>query len=167
VVVAIAIGVVVLVRMGGVPTHASSTSSSRAAVVVTTTTTTQLTSSSTVSTTTTVPARSVTVLVLNGYTTRHAALYFQKKLVGLGYDTRAPADAATSTDKTSQVFVVNASDLPNAQAVAQALGLSPSAVLTPTPANDSAIPPAYLHQADLIVVVGADISSEVPPGYKG
>ena len=168
VVVAVVVGVVVLVRMGGVPTHASSTSSSTAAVVrTTTTTTTPTSSSSTLSTTSTVPARLVTVLVLNGYTTRHAALYFQKKLAALGYDTRAPADAATSTDKTSQVFVVSALDLANAEAVAQALGLSPSAVLSPTPANDPAIPPAYLHQADLIVVVGADISREVPPGYNG
>jgi hypothetical protein len=102
--------------------------------------------------TTTLPPSKVTVLVLNGFTVRHAALFFQHKLVSDGYDTLAPTNATTETNKTSQVFVIS---------------LPSSAVLTPTPANDVAVPSTLLHQADLVLVVGGDISNQVPADYKG
>jgi hypothetical protein len=111
----------------------------------------------------------VTVLVLNGWTTRHAALYFQKKLAGDGYDTLAPSNALDETNTTTSVFVVAPSDSATGTAIAELLGVSNpvSAVVAPTATNDSAISATLLHQADIIVVVGRDISKQVPAGYIG
>jgi hypothetical protein len=108
----------------------------------------------------------VTLLVLNGWTKEHAALYFQTELAGFGYDTLAPTDAATNTNKYSEMFVVRSRYEGNAKVIAQSLGLSSSVVVAPRPANDSAVPSADLDSADLIFVVGEDISSRVPPGYS-
>jgi hypothetical protein len=113
------------------------------------------------------PPSKVTVLVLNGWTTRHAALFFKHRLAGDGYDTLAPTNATTETNRDSRIFVVSPGDSANALAIAAFLGLPSSAVLTPTPANDSAVPVNLLHQADLVLVVGGDISKQVPPGYNG
>jgi hypothetical protein len=123
--------------------------------------------STTTTTTVTVPPSTVTVLVLNGWTTAHAALFFQKKLAGDGYDTLAPNNALDETNTTTSVFVVAPSDSATGTAIAELLGLSPSAVVVPTATNDSAIPASVLHQADIVVVVGADISNQVPKGYTG
>jgi LytR cell envelope-related transcriptional attenuator len=178
VVVAVAIAVVVLARMS----PAKSTASPTQSTVSTTTTTTAVVGSSTTSTTTststtlpistttttTVPAASVTVLVLNGWTTPHAALYFQQKLAKHGYDTLAPENAATNTNKTTYVYVANGTrQSTNAYQVAGIVGVGPAQVVVPNATNDAAIPPASLHQADLIVVVGEDISGQVPTGYAG
>ncbi len=107
------------------------------------------------------------MLVLNGWTTRHAALYFQKKLAGDGYDTLAPNNALNETNTATSVFVVAPSDTATGTAIAELLGLSSSAVVTPSATNDSAIPATLLHQADVVVVVGGDISKQVPAGYNG
>jgi hypothetical protein len=107
------------------------------------------------------------VLVLNGWDVRHAALFFQHKLAGDGYDTLAPTNATSETNKSSQIFVISPGDSANALAIAAFLGLPSSAVMTPTPANDSAVPATMLHQADLVLVVGGNISIEVPKGYNG
>jgi hypothetical protein len=105
--------------------------------------------------------------VLNGWTTRHAALYFQKKLAADGYDTLAPNNALNETNATTSVFVVTPADSATGTAIAELLGLAASAVALPSPTNDSAVPTTLLHQADIIVVVGGDISKEVPVGYSG
>ncbi len=173
VVVAVAIAVGVLVRMS--PAHSSSSppgTTHPAAVTTTTVPTGTATTSPAVVTTTsttavTAPPSSVTVLVLNGWTTRHAALYFQKKLAGDGYDTLAPNNALNETNATTSVFVVAPSDTATGTAIAELLGLSSSAVVTPSPTNDSAIPTTLLHQADIVVVVGGDVSKQVPVGYNG
>lgn len=119
----------------------------------------------TTTTTTTVPPSSVVVLVLNGWTTSHAALYFKNQLATQGYDMRAPSNATTSTNATSEIFVTKSSDEASALAIAHFLGLPSSVVVTPTPTNDSAVPGGYLQQADVVVVVGGDISGRVPAGY--
>jgi hypothetical protein len=175
VVLAVVVGVFVLARTGSAPTtvatHATTTSA-RTTVpltkvtrpsggVVTTSTAT------TVAPTTTLAPSKVTVLVLNGWTVRHAALFFQHKLAGAGYDTLAPTNATGEGSKTSQVLVVSPVDDANALAIASLLGLASSAVMTPTAANDTAVPPNLLHQADLVLVVGGDISNQVPAGYNG
>jgi len=173
VVVAVAIAVGVLVRMS--PAHSSSSppgTTHPAAVTTTTVPTGTATTSPAVVTTTsttavTAPPSSVTVLVLNGWTTRHAALYFQKKLAGDGYDTLAPNNALNETNATTSVFVVAPSDTATGTAIAELLGLTSSAVVTPSATNDSAIPTTLLHQADIVVVVGGDISKQVPVGYNG
>jgi hypothetical protein len=174
VVLAVVVGVFVLARTGSAPTtvatHLPPTSArttvpvtkvSQPSGVVTTSTTT------TVAPTTTLPPSKVTVLVLNGWNVSHAALFFQHKLAGAGYDTLAPNNATTESNKTSQIFVVSPADNANGLAIASFLGLPSSAVMTPTASNDTAVPATLLHQADLVFVVGADISNQVPAGYKG
>ena len=174
VVLAVVVGVFVLARTGSAPTTAAThlpSTSVRTTVPVTTAVTrpTAVTTvaPTTTAPTTTLPPSKVTVLVLNGWTVRHAALFFQHKLVTAGYDTLAPTNATTETNKTSQIFVVGHTDNANAVAIAAYLGLASSAVVTPTPANDSAVPATLLHQADLVLVVGGDISTQVPAGYNG
>ena len=173
VVVAVAIAVGVLVRMSPAHSSASPSGTTHPATATTTTvptgptTTTPAVVSTTTTTAVTVPPSAVTVLVLNGWTTEHAALYFQKKLAGDGYDTLAPNNALNETNTTTSVFVVAPADSATGTAIAELLGLSPSAVILPSPTNDSAIPATLLHQADIVVVVGSDISKQVPVGYNG
>jgi LytR cell envelope-related transcriptional attenuator len=178
VVVAVAIAVVVLARMGTPKSTASATTSSTAASTTATTTqgttaTTALTTTSTTvvtssTTTTTVAPSSVTVLVLNGWTTPHAALYFQKKLAAHSYDTLAPENAATNTNKASMIYIAHGTaKSTNAYQIAGIVGVGPAAVVYPNATNSAAIPPAMLHQADIIVLVGEDISGQVPTGYAG
>ena len=171
VVVAVAIAVGVLVRMSPAHSSASPPGTTRPAAVSTTTvpsgTTTPAIVSTTATSSTTRPPSTVTVLVLNGWTTRHAALYFQKKLAGDGYDTLAPNNALDETNTTTSVFVVAPADSATGTAIAELLGLTQSAVVVPSTTNDSAIPTTLLHQADIVVVVGGDISKQVPVGYNG
>lgn len=171
VVVAIVVGVAVLSRMGGGHNTASATTSTapnhgpRAP-----TTTTSVAPGTTVppaTTTTTLPPNTVTVLVLNGGTTLHGALYFVTELHGYGYDTLAPNNAASQSVKLSEILVNKSADRANALAIAQLLKTSPSAVMTPTATNDVAVPVADRQLADVIVVVGADIQTQVPNGYTG
>ena len=173
VVVVVAIGVLVLARMSTPGSTAATTSSGTsttttvagARTTTTSTTTTTVPTSST--TTTTVPASSVTVLVLNGWTTPHAALYFQMKLSKEGYDTLAPNNAAINTVKTSEILIAKGTaKSTNAYQVAGIVGVGPAQVETLTATNSTAVPPSMLHLADLIVVVGQDISGQVPTGYS-
>jgi hypothetical protein len=171
--VAVLVGVFVLARTGSVPTTAATHLPPTTAATTTPTTrvSTRTTLSTSTSTTTAPPTTlapsKVTVLVLNGWSVRHAALFFQHKLAADGYDTLAPTNATTGTNKSSQIFVVNPGDSANALAIASLVGAPSSAVLTPTPANDSAVPASMLHQADLVLVIGGDISKQVPAGYNG
>ena len=172
--VATAVAVVALARMNGVsPPSGHAVTTTTTTVTASTTqplaTTSSTTSTSAVqqTTSTRVSPVVVRVLVLNGWSTRHAALYFQKKLAGLGYDTLSPGNAVTADNKVSTLFVVTAADQPNALAVATQLGLPSSAVVSPSPSNDKAIPVVDLHKADLTLVVGADLSRQVPAGYNG
>jgi hypothetical protein len=175
VVVAVAIAVGVLVRMSPAHSSASPPGTTHPAAVTTTTvptgtaTTTPTVISTTTTTAITVPPSTVTVLVLNGWTTEHAALYFQKKLAGDGYDTLAPNNALDETNTTTSVFVVTPADSATGTAIAELLGVSDplTAVVAPSATNDSAVPASVLHQADIIVVVGGDISKQVPAGYTG
>jgi hypothetical protein len=170
-VVAVVIGVAVLARMNASPSIVASVVTTSTTLRVSATTTSASTTTTTTAPTTTTTTRapsSVTVLVLNGWTTAHAALYFQKTLAADGYDTLAPNNATDETTKASQIFVLVPSDNGNALAIASALTLSPSVVVAPTAANDAAVPVADLHQKiGIILVVGADISGRVPTGYKG
>jgi hypothetical protein len=119
-------------------------------------------------TTTTVPPSSVTILVLNGWTTPHGALYFQTKLSKHGYDTLAPNNAATNTVKLSEILICKGTaESTNAYQVAGIVGVGPAAVQKVTPENSTAVPAGMLQLADLIVLVGQDISGQVPAGYTG
>jgi LytR cell envelope-related transcriptional attenuator len=110
----------------------------------------------------------VTVLVLNGWTTPHGALYFQTKLSKQGYDTLAPNNAATNTVKMSLILIAKGTaKSTNAYQVAGIVGVGPAAVQKLSSANDSAVPPSMTQLADIIVLVGEDISGQVPTGYTG
>jgi hypothetical protein len=173
IIVALVVGVVVLARTGSVPTtvatRSSTTTTIRSSVTTTTPprTGTTTTSAVTTTTTTTVPPAKVTVLVLNGWDVYHAALYFKNRLLAAGYDTLAPTDAATSTNKVSEILVNTASDMANGLAIASLLGVGSATVVVPTAANDAAVPAGDLRQADIVLVVGEDISAQVPKGYNG
>lgn len=163
---AVGVGVAVLARMGGTHVVGATTTTTRAPVTSTTHPSTVTSTTVPATTTTTLAPAKVTVLVLNGGTVYHAALYFQTKLSAAGYDTLAPNNATTSTNKLSQIFVVRPTARANAVAIAQLIKASPSSVMVPTSANDSAVPPSMLNAADLIVVVGADISAQVPAKFN-
>lgn len=172
---ALVVAVVVLARMptspakpaaarSGPTTTARAGTSTTTAPSVTSTTATTLPPTTT---STTLAPSSVTVAVLNGWTTAHGALYFQHQLSAQGYDTRAPANAISDTNKTSAVFFTSVAYRANALALASFLGLPATSVLAPTATNDVAIPPYYLSGTDIILLIGADISSRVPASYGG
>lgn len=171
---ALVVAVVVLARMPTSPARPAAARSGPTTTREATSTTTAPSATSTTATTlpptttsTTLAPSSVTVAVLNGWTTAHGALYFQHQLSARGYDTRAPANAVTDTNKTSAVFFTSVAYRANALAVASFLGLPATSVLAPTASNDAAIPPYYLSGTDIIVLIGADISSRVPANYGG
>lgn len=182
VVVVVAVGVLVLSQLN-TPGTAATTTTSRGATVTTatggggsghghgtTTTTVPATTTTTVppTTTTTVAPSSVTVLVLNGTTTPHAALFFQSKLSKQGFDTLAPNNAAINTVQSSQIFIAKGGAAStDAYQIAGIVGVGPAAVVMPSPTNDSAIPPSMLSLADIVVVIGSDITKQVPAGYAG
>jgi hypothetical protein len=174
VVVVLAIGVLVLARMNTPGSTAATTSSSAgttttaAAAGTTSTSSTTTTVATSSTTTTTVAPSTVTVQVLNGTTTPHAAAYFQGKLSKQGYDTLAPNNAAVNTVKVSEIYIAKGTAAStNAYQVAGIVGVGPSQVVHLTATNSTAIPPSMLHTSDLIVLVGSDIVHQVPAGYAG
>ncbi|HTW10790.1 MAG TPA: hypothetical protein VME46_25040 [Acidimicrobiales bacterium] len=176
-VVAAVVAVVVLARLAGGPAGSAATPTTS---LQTTTSTSAKTGPSTVSsptttttvvtpaaTTTTIAPSHVLVLVLNGWTTYHAALYFKNQLSFYDYDLKVPEDAETDTNTRSLVFYTHAQYEPSATQIAKDLHLSPSAVVAPSPTNDGALTVSYIDSADVILLVGEDISGRVPSGYKG
>ena len=111
-------------------------------------------------TTTLVPAASIKVQVLNGTGGGSLASQWASKLKSTaGYDTLAPDDA-TSKVTASAIYVITPGYLPEAYALATAVGLPPSSVNTTIPAPSSApIPVAERSKADLILVIGPDLAS--------
>lgn len=169
--VAVVVAVVVLARMTTSPAkpvaaHSGAKTAPRTSPNTTPhgTTTTTTTVPSTTTSTTLVPS-SVTVAVLNGWTTAHGALYFQHLLAAQGYDTRAPANAISDTNKASAVFFTSVAYRSNALGIAAYLKLPATSVLAPTTSNDVALPSYYLSGTDIILLVGGDISGRVPAGY--
>jgi hypothetical protein len=173
VVVGVAVAVFVLARTNNSPAakvaahRATTTTGAPAATSTTSASAATTTTVATTTTSTTLPPSSVTVLVLNGWTTPHAALYFQHQLAAKGYDTRAPANALSSTNKTSEVFYTSPAYRSNALAIAAALSLPSTDVAAPTATNDVAVPAVDLSGADIVLLVGGDISGRVPVGYNG
>lgn len=124
----------------------------RAAVVTTTTVPT--------TTTTLVAPASIKVQVLNGTGSGNLASQWSNKLkTTAGYNTLAPDDS-TSKVTTSAIYVITPGYVPEAYALATAVGLPASAVNTTVPAPSSApIPTSERSKADLVLVVGPDLAS--------
>ena len=141
----------VVLRHGSSGPAATSVPRASAAVTTTTVPTT---------TTTLVPAASIKVQVLNGTGSGNLASQWSSKLkTTAGYDTLAPDDA-TSKVSASAIYVITPGYVPEAYALATAVGLPPSAVNTSVPAPSSApIPASERAKADLVLVIGPDLAS--------
>lgn len=107
------------------------------------------------------------VLVLNGWSTRHAALYYKNRLAPYGFDLLTPIDAATADNKQSLVFYEHSQYQAVALTIAQDLSIPTANVVAPSSTNDSALTETDQAAADVIVLVGEDISGKVPTGYNG
>ena len=155
VVIAVAVLIGVLVLHHNPSTHsAASATTSRASAAPPTTV------APTTSTTTAIPAASVKVQVLNGTGSGNLASRWATKLrTSPGYNTLAPDDT-TSRVTQSAIYVETPGYLPEAYALATAVGLSPSAVNTTIPAPASApIPTSERSKANLVLVIGPDLAN--------
>ncbi|HVA75665.1 MAG TPA: LytR C-terminal domain-containing protein [Acidimicrobiales bacterium] len=153
---AILVIVVVMVLGWIVLRHSPSThgtTAQRTSVSVTTTTVPT-------TTTTLVAPASIKVQVLNGTGSGNLAGQWSSKLkTTAGYNTLAPDDA-TSKVTTSAIYVITPGYVPEAYALATAVGLPQSAVNTTVPAPSSApIPTSERSKADLVLVIGPDLAS--------
>lgn len=112
-------------------------------------------------TTTLVPAASVKLQVLNGYSSTQplAGEWSRKLRTDFGYNTLAP-DNATSHVSSSIIYLVTPGYAPEAYLLATRVGLKPSSVDATTPAPPSApIPSSERTTANLVLVVGPDLAS--------
>jgi LytR cell envelope-related transcriptional attenuator len=151
IVVMMVLGWIVLRHGANTPTATPTTHGASATVTTTTLPTT---------TTTLVPPTSIKVQVLNGTGSGNLASQWTNKLKTTGgYDTLAPDDT-TSKVTTSAIYVITPGYVPEAYALATAVGLPPSAVNTTVPAPSTApIPTSERAKADLVLVVGPDLAA--------
>jgi hypothetical protein len=149
----VVIGIVVLRSSGSSPGPTATAGGS------TTTTSVSATSVGGPTTTTTLlPAAQVKVLVLNGASsTQPIAGEWTTKVKGLGYTTEPP-DNATSTVSASAIYIVTPGYLPEAQALAAAIG-QPSITINQTITPSAPITPTQEATANLILVIGPDLAS--------
>jgi hypothetical protein len=122
--------------------------------VVTTTTTTTAPPTTTTTTKPSAPNPDVKVLVANGGTVNGAAAFFTTKLDADGWTTLTPGNATPVT--ASAVYYATGQQLP-AQKIASSLGLASSAVKPLA----TATPVQGITGADVVLVVGPDLSSQV------
>lgn len=105
----------------------------------------------------TVPAHNVKVLVLNGADFNQPfASQLTTKVQQLGYTTLSPNNA-TATVKESAIYVITSGYKPEAEGLAQKLGLADSSIHTTVPTGpplSSAVPASG---ANLVLVVGPDL----------
>lgn len=107
-----------------------------------------------------IPANQIKLLVLNGTQKGVLAGQFTAKLKEMGYQTQTP-DNTTKVVTSSSVYAVDPKYAPEAQLLAQQLGLEPSAVANlPT---DAPVASSEKTVANLIVVVADDLANKAPP----
>lgn len=151
-VVAIVVGILLLRATTGTPANGS-------AATATTTTTTAAGQGTghggTTTTTTAPPNKNVKVLVANGSSTTGAAGFFTSKLTADGWGTLTATDASTTVN-ASAVYYASGQQSP-AETIAAELGLKPSVVQPLT----TSVPVPDTTGADVVVVVGPDLSSQV------
>ncbi len=146
------VGILVLSKSGGT-THATATAVTKPKKAATTTTVPAPTT-----TTTTVPPSQVKVQVLNGVLVGELATQWSAKLkAGYGYLTEPP-DNATSKVATSVIYVLTPGYTPEADVLAQEIGLTSAAVDTTVPPPASApIPATERSTANLVLVIGPNL----------
>lgn len=147
------VGILVLSKSGGT-THATATAVTKPKTVASTTTTVPAPTT----TTTTVPPSQVKVQVLNGVLVGELATQWSAKLkAGYGYLTELP-DNATSKVATSVIYVLTPGYVPEANVLAQEIGLASTAVDTTVPPPASApIPSTERSTANLVLVIGPNL----------
>lgn len=108
---------------------------------------------------TTIAPATIKLQVLNGLQTGSLAGEWSKKLqTNPGYDTLSPENTTARTT-TDAIYIVTAGYLPEAQALAQAVGLPASAINQTTPPPSSAhIPTSVLKTANLVLVIGSTLA---------
>jgi hypothetical protein len=154
IIVAVLIGVLVLHHSPS--THTASTAQTSRASSGSTTTV----APTTTTTTPAIPASSIKLQVLNGTGSGNLASRWVTKLrTSPGYNTLAPDDS-TSRVTQSVIYVETPGYLPEAYALATAVGLSPASVNTTIPAPPSApIPTSERSKANLVLVIGPDLAN--------
>lgn len=152
IVVAVVIAVVLLSRVNGTTKVKTSSPKATPAPTVTAPATTTTTAPL-------LPPGSVKVLVLNGLLTGSLAGNLSAQLQkNLGYNTLSP-DNTTTKVTSSVIYAASAQYLPNAQALAQNLGLQTSVVATSVP-PDAPISSREKAIAQIIVIIGSDLQSK-------
>lgn len=159
IVVLVAIGAFVLSRTGSSGTTKTATSSPTT-VHTKPVATSPTTAAAPTTTAPLVPASQVKVQVLNGTGSGNLASQWSTRLhATAGYITEPPDDA-TATVTQSVIYVLTPGYVPEAQALAAAVGLPSSAVNTTVPAPASApIKATERAAANLVLVVGPDLAS--------
>ncbi len=153
VVVLLIVGILVLSKSGGT-THATATAAATKPKKTAATTTVPAPTT----TTTTVPPSQVKLQVLNGVLVGELATQWSAKLkAGYGYITEPP-DNATAKVTTSVIYVLTAGYVPEADVLAQEIGLTSAAVDTTVPPPASApIPATERSTANLVLVIGPNL----------
>ncbi|MGC8512201.1 MAG: LytR C-terminal domain-containing protein [Acidimicrobiales bacterium] len=148
------VGILVLSKSGGA-THATATATAATKPKKTASTTTL---PAPTTTTTTVPPSQVKLQVLNGVLVGELATQWSAKLkAGYGYLTEPP-DNATSKVATSIIYVLTPGYVPEADVLAQEIGLTSAAVDTTVPPPASApIPATERSTANLVLVIGPNL----------
>jgi len=157
-VVAVLLGVVLLGRVNSKGGPGLDQASSAAKPHSAAATTTLKPSATTSTTAALVPPAQVKLQVLNGVGYGSLAGEWSTKLrANFGYDT-LPPDNATATVRASVIYVITPGYLPEADALAEAVGKTPAIVDTTVPAPTSApIPPLERANANLVLVIGPDL----------
>ncbi|MGI8753620.1 MAG: LytR C-terminal domain-containing protein [Acidimicrobiales bacterium] len=105
-----------------------------------------------------IPTNQIKLLVLNGTQKGILAGQFTTKLKEMGYLTQTP-DNTTKVVDSSTVYAVSAQYAPEAQFLAQQLGLEPTAVVTNVP-SDAPIATSEQSTANVILVVAQDLQNK-------
>jgi hypothetical protein len=123
--------------------------------------TTSVTGVSSTTTLALVAPSQIKLQVLNGVGSGSYSSEFSTKLhTTPGYDTLAPNNA-TVTVGASSIYIVTPGFLPEAKALAAAVGLPTTVIVQTTPPPSTApIPAADLTAANLVLVIGPDLVSK-------
>lgn len=105
-----------------------------------------------------IPPANIKILVLNGTQKGVLAGQFTSKLKEMGYQTQTP-DNTTKVVDSSTVYAVTAQYAPEAQLLAQQLGLEASAVVTNLP-TDAPIATSEKTVANVVLVVAQDLANK-------
>ncbi len=160
-VVAVALTVILLTRVGGGGARSTAASAGSRPGSGSSASTTTTTTSTTTTTAATIPPSKIELQVLNGLQTGPLSAEWSAKLHSdPGYQTMA-ARNTTAQDTISAIYIVKSGYQAEAQALAKTVGLPDSSIVDVVPPPSSApIPSVDLQQADLVLVIGDSLASK-------